>query len=93
VPLPHPADGPTVRELPYVHFTVLLDPARRLAAATGVSIDSAALLDLCRSDDWYLDPRVPASEQAGAELYARNDLDRGHLVRRRNPVWGEPSVA
>jgi endonuclease G len=93
VPLPHPTDGRAVRELPYVHFTVLLDPARRLAAATGVNIDGAALLDLGRSDDWHLDPRVPASEQAGAELYARNDLDRGHLVRRRDPVWGEPSVA
>ena len=31
---------------------------------------------------------VRADEQAGPELYARNDLDRGHLVRRRDPVWG-----
>jgi endonuclease G len=86
VPLPRPTDGRRVIDLPYV-------PARRLAAATGVNIDGAALLDLERSDEWRLDPRVPASEQAGAELYARNDLDRGHLVRRRDPVWGEPSVA
>jgi endonuclease G len=93
VALPQPADERTVIELPYVHFTVLLDPARRLAAATGVNIDGAALLDLGRSDDWHLDPRVPSSEQAGAELYARNDLDRGHLVRRRDPVWGAPSIA
>ena len=26
-------------------------------------------------------------------MYARNDLDRGHLVRRRDPVWGPPEVA
>lgn len=26
-------------------------------------------------------------------MYARNDLDRGHLVRRRDPVWGAPDVA
>jgi endonuclease G len=93
VPLPRPTDGRLVIDLPYVHFSVLLDPARRLAAATGVNIDGAALLDLGRSDDWHLDPRVAASAQAGAELYERNDLDRGHLVRRRDPVWGEPSVA
>jgi endonuclease G len=93
VPLPHPTDGRRVINLPYVHFSVLLDPARRLAAATGVNIDGAALLDLGRSDDWHLDPRVLTSEQAGAELYARNDLDRGHLVRRRDPVWGELAVA
>lgn len=93
VALPHPVDGRAVVDLPYVHFSVLLDPLRRLAAATGVNIDGAALLDVDRSDNWHLDPRVPASEQAGAELYVGNDLDRGHLVRRRDPVWGEPDVA
>jgi len=91
VPLPVPAQ--TVRELPSTHFTVLLDPVRRLAAATAVNIDGAQLVDLERSDDWYLDPRVPADEQAGPALYARNDLDRGHLVRRRDPVWGDLAVA
>ena len=84
--LPTPAQ-PTTR-LDYTHFTVLLDPARRLAAATAVNIDGASLRDVPRGDDWHLDPRVPAEQQAGAELYARNDLDRGHLVRRRDPVWG-----
>jgi endonuclease G len=93
VPLPYPTGGRAVVELPYVHFTVLVDPTRRLAAATGVNIDGAALLDLGRSDDWRLDPRVPAAHQAGEELYARNDLDRGHLVRRRDPVWGDPEIA
>ena len=91
VPLPVPAQ--TVRTLPSTHFTVLLDPARRLAAATAVNIDGAQLVNLERGDDWHLDPRVPADEQAGPELYARNDLDRGHLVRRRDPVWGDLVVA
>lgn len=91
VPLPVPAQP--VRELPSTHFTVLLDPARRLAAATAVNVDGSALVDVPRGDDWHLDPRVPASEQAGPELYARNDLDRGHLVRRRDPVWGDPATA
>ena len=31
--------------------------------------------------------------QAGPEVYADNDLDRGHLVRRNDPVWGDPAVA
>ena len=91
VPLPVPAQ--TVRELPSTHFTVLLDPQRRLAAATAVNIDGAQLVDLERGDDWHLDDRVPPGEQAGPELYARNDLDRGHLVRRRDPVWGDLVVA
>lgn len=91
VPLPVPAQA--VHDLPSTHFTVLLDPARRLAAATAVNIDGAQLVNLERGDDWHLDPRVPADEQAGPELYARNDLDRGHLVRRRDPVWGDLVVA
>lgn len=93
VPVPLPAVDRVVRELTYVHFTVLLDPARRLAVATGVNIDGAGLRDLDRSDDWRPDPRVDAGEQAGADVYAGNDLDRGHLVRRSDPVWGAPAEA
>jgi endonuclease G, mitochondrial len=93
VPAPMPVPQQVVRRLPYTHFTVLLDPVRRLAATTGVTIDGAALQDLDRVDDWHLDPRVPADEQTGEQVYAGNDLDRGHLVRRRDPVWGPSAVA
>lgn len=93
VPLPRPrTDGP-MRELDYPRFTVVLDPRRRLARVTGVNIDGASLVDLPREGEWRLDERLPASEQAGPELYARNDLDRGHLVRRRDPGWGTPADA
>ena len=60
---------------------------------TGVNIDGATLQDLPRTGEWELDPRVPASEQAGPAVYADNDLDRGHLVRRRDPGWGTPAEA
>lgn len=86
LPLPRPASA--VRELTYPRFTVLLDPERRLAAVTGVNIDGGQLQDLPRSGEWRLDPRVAADLQTGPEVYARNDLDRGHLVRRRDPGWG-----
>ncbi|WP_395244819.1 DNA/RNA non-specific endonuclease [Agromyces sp. MMS24-K17] len=80
-------------ELDSIHFTVVLDTGRRFARVTGVNIDGAALVDVERGDDWRLDERIPADWQAGPEVYARNDLDRGHLVRRRDPVWGAPAVA
>jgi endonuclease G len=92
-PLPVVPTGVPVRELPFTHFTVLLQPERRLAVVTGVNLDGAQLLDLDRGDDWHLDPRVPAAEQVGPEVYADNDLDRGHLVRRRDPVWGDAQTA
>ena len=95
IPLPLPAlpAGTPMRELPYTHFTVLLDPVRRLAITTGVNIDGNQLVDVDRADDWHLDPRIPADNQTGEAVYARNDLDRGHLVRRRDPVWGATATA
>lgn len=88
-----PSSEREVRLLAYTHFEALLAPERRLALATAVNIDGAHLVELGRGDDWHLDERIPASEQTGPEVYARNDLDRGHLVRRRDPVWGEPAEA
>ncbi|MFG6403362.1 DNA/RNA non-specific endonuclease [Microbacterium sp. P04] len=91
--VPLPASTTPVRELTYPRFTVLLDVERRLARVTGVNIDGARLRDPARTGDWRLDPRVPAAEQTGADVYARNDLDRGHLVRRRDPGWGSEAEA
>jgi endonuclease G len=80
--------------LPYTHFTVVLRPDRRMAAATAVSIDGARLIeDMPREDEWRFDPRVPVSKQTGNEVYKNNRLDRGHLVRRLDPVWGAPGEA
>ena len=42
-----------------------------------------------RNDKWYLDSRIKTAYQCGPELYKNNSLDRGHLVRRRDPVWGD----
>lgn len=86
--LPIPSrDGLVI--LDYTHFAVSMDTRRRLAAVTAVNIDGSDLRDVERGDDWRLDPRLPETQQAGPELYSANDLDRGHLVRRRDPVWGE----
>lgn len=93
VPLPLPLGDSPTRELLYPRFTVVLDTVRRLAAVTAVNIDGASLLDLPRTGEWRLDDRAPASEQTGPAVYAANDLDRGHLVRRRDPGWGTEAEA
>jgi endonuclease G, mitochondrial len=79
--------------LDYVHFSVHQDTERRLAANTAVNIDGAQLRDVERGDRWRFDDRLPPEQQCGEALYARNELDRGHLVRRRDPVWGDDSTA
>lgn len=80
-------DDPTV--LPYTHFSVVMNRRRQLAYYTVVNIDGTQSVDLPRERDrWYFDSRIAESEQIGEALYSRNALDRGHLVRRLDPVWG-----
>src|SRR4051794_22358966 len=86
-------DGVQTVLLHYTHFSVLVRPDRRLAATTAVGIDGASLRDIERDDDWRFDPRLEESAQTGNDVYADNDLDRGHLVRRRDPAWGSDSEA
>lgn len=79
--------------LEYVHFSAVMCASRRLAYYTAVNIDGRRLKQLTRDADvWYFDPRVAREHQAGPDLYERNDLDRGHLVRRIDPVWGRPAA-
>mgnify|MGYP003552509824 FL=1 len=80
-------DGSIV--LHYTHFSIVMSKSRRLAYYTVVNIDGNQLIDIERNDKWYLDPRIETEYQCGPELYENNALDRGHLVRRRDPVWGD----
>jgi endonuclease G len=82
------SDPPYV--LPYHHFSIVLSKARKLAFFTAVNIDGSLPQPTKRGNDrWFFDPRVPEDEQTGADVYAQNDLDLGHLVRRLDPTWGE----
>ena len=76
-------------ELKYTNFSAVMSKSRGLAFYTAVNIDGSKLQQLERKNDvWYYDPRIERKFQYGAELYSNNDLDRGHLVRRLDPVWG-----
>jgi endonuclease G, mitochondrial len=76
-------------ELKYTNFSAVMSKSRGLAFYTAVNIDGSKLQQLERKNDvWYYDPRIEREFQYGPELYTNNDLDRGHLVRRLDPVWG-----
>ncbi|HZN35641.1 MAG TPA: DNA/RNA non-specific endonuclease, partial [Pirellulaceae bacterium] len=80
--------------LPYTHFSLVMHGQRKLPILTAVNIDGTQSLKIAREGDkWYLDPRIPTEAQIGNELYTNNDLDRGHMVRRLDPVWGRRAVA
>jgi endonuclease G len=84
-------DGGKTR-LDYTHFSVTMS-TRRIALCVGVNIDGKVHVDVPRTrDTWAYDGRLPVSAQAGDELYAGNALDRGHLVRRQDPNWGEEAL-
>lgn len=88
----HLEDG--MIELKYMHFSLVMNAARRLAYYTAVNIDGTDLWHKPRSRDrWVTDPRIPEEAQVDNELYKNNDFDRGHLVRRLDPVWGPKAEA
>ncbi|MBI6566348.1 DNA/RNA non-specific endonuclease [Pseudomonas synxantha] len=78
------------KRLDYTHFSITMSRSRRLALYVGVNIDGSKHLDITRSNDtWAYDGRLPLDAQVGEDLYASNGLDRGHLVRRQDPNWGD----
>ena len=108
IDVPPPTAGPTIKDdintftvdgkettlLPYTHFSVCMSKARRMCRFTACNLEGGALQDLGRAGiPWRFDPRFDEELQAGDDLYRDNDLDRGHMVRRLDPVWGEDEEA
>lgn len=84
--------------LNYRHFTIVMNPRRRLPYYTAVNIDAARYNKLkdyipsrkeMGSDSWSLDPRMPKTMQLPKSFYKHNDFDLGHMVRREDPIWGD----
>lgn len=88
-----PADGAPKFELPYHHYSVVLNSKRRLAFFTAVNIDGTLEKNLGKreNDKWIFDHRVESRLQIGNEWYAK-PFDRGHLVRRLDPAWGRTAA-
>lgn len=80
--------------IPYTHFSLALSRSRRLALWVTWNIDGANLKKLSRKGLKFVpDPRIPADFQVGDALYAGNRLDRGHIARRADLLWGSDAAA
>lgn len=80
--------------VPYTHFSLSLSKSRRLARWVAWNIDGASIKLLSRSGlTFSKDPRLPDEYQVGNELYRSNRLDRGHIARRADLLWGELAEA
>lgn len=85
-------DGGNV--LKYRHFSVVMSVSRRLAYLVAVNIEGSTLLKPTKKPSWRRDDRIERSHQIENVLYKAAegedfDIQRGHLVRRLDPAWGD----
>ncbi|MFE3447086.1 DNA/RNA non-specific endonuclease [Nocardia sp. NPDC059180] len=80
-------DGSAV--IAYTHFSLALSTSRRFARWVAWNIDGGDLKRISRDGvEFAMDPRIPAEFQVGNELYTGNRVDRGHIARRVDLLWG-----
>src|SRR5262249_46954584 len=75
-------------ELKYEHFSVVMSKSRRMPLLTASNIDGNESKSVPRIKTWNFDGRLDKEDQWGDALYDGNALDRGHMVRREDPIWG-----
>lgn len=74
----------------YTHFSLTMHKSRRMAIWVAWNINGGNLKKLNRNNiPFKLDSRIPAKNQIGEHLYSNNDIDRGHIARRADLIWGE----
>ncbi|HEU4444593.1 MAG TPA: DNA/RNA non-specific endonuclease [Nitrososphaeraceae archaeon] len=73
----------------YTHFSLALNKVRRFAFWVGWNIDGGNIKKAKRKGiPFVFDPNIPKEFQVGDEVYGGNRLDRGHIARRADLVWG-----
>jgi endonuclease G, mitochondrial len=78
----------------YMHFSLSMSRSRRFARWVAWNIDGGSLRSLSRKGiQFKQDPRLPSNAQVDNDLYKNNPLDRGHIARRADLLWGSLSEA
>jgi endonuclease G, mitochondrial len=84
--------GMLVRD--YTHFSLALSMNHRFARWVAWNIDGGEIKKLSRVGiNFRLDPDYEAQYQVDDDLYDNNRLDRGHIARRADLVWGSSAEA
>ena len=79
-------EGP-VRHL--THFSLAMSASRRFCRWVAWNVDGNGLQQLSRTGiEFKRDPAYRAEHQVDDDLYANNRLDRGHIARRADLLWG-----
>lgn len=78
----------------YTHFSLAMSASRRFCRWVAWNIDGARIRKLPRKGlDFVFDRAYDAKYQVGDQLYANHRLDRAHVARRADLVWGTPEEA
>ena len=78
----------------YTHFSLAMSKSRQFAFWVAWNVDGSNLKRLSRNGiDFVFDPRISDNFQVGDELYGGNRLDRGHIARRADLLWGSLAEA
>jgi endonuclease G, mitochondrial len=73
----------------YTHFSLALNRIRRFAIWVAWNVDGGNIKKINRKGiPFIFDPEIPRQFQVGDELYEKNRLDRGHIARRADLIWG-----
>jgi DNA/RNA endonuclease G (NUC1) len=79
-------------EFPYLHFSVVMNPARRLAWYVAYNVKAQTYVP-DRPAGWAPDPILSRVFQPSNEHFLRTGFDRGHLAAPSAVAWGEDRQA
>jgi endonuclease G len=95
--LTYQENGQRKKWLDYIHFSVLMSKGWKFALITAVNVDGSQEKENIERRKWFFDGRIKREDQfepaSGTGYYGTSTMNRGHMVRRQDPVWGNQALA
>lgn len=84
-------------EVKYIHYSAFVHKTRRFPVMTAVNIkgDAYNAKKRVEGEPWAFSDQLPETFQVENGFYGKdqNTFDRGHMVRRVDPCWGDDATS